>query len=150
MLRRVLIPVDFSSASAEALAVARQYCPGGVKRLFHVIHPKELAQSNQGSPIHAKDTRRAVEEAVLEKLKAWALPEDEVAFAVGNAADAIMQHAEEWEADLIVMGTRGRSGISHFLSGSATEYLVRHARLPILVVHDVPIDSATACQLPPK
>jgi len=150
MLRRVLIPVDFSSASAEALAVARQYCPGGVKRLLHVIQPKDLAQSNSGSPIHAKDSRRAMEEQVLEKLRTWALNDDEVAFAVGSPADAIMQHAEEWEADLIVMGTRGRSTLANFLSGSATEYLVRNARLPILVVHDVPIDSATACQLPPK
>ncbi|QKT03838.1 universal stress protein [Ectothiorhodospiraceae bacterium 2226] len=153
MLRRILIPVDFSSASAEALAIARQYCPGGTKRLLHVLDPKTLASDTANprlSPIHAKDIRREAEEAGFEKLRRWALDSDEVALAVGNAAEAILKHAEEWNADMIVIGTRGRRGIANFLSGSATEWLVRHAKLPVLVVHDVPLDAETACRLPPQ
>ena len=152
MNRRVLIPIDFSPASAEALAVARQFCQNGNMRLLHVLSPKALAElsRNGGSPVHAGDIRREAEEAALEKLRKWALDKDEIAFAVGNPAEAIRDHANEWEADMIVMGTRGRSGIANFLSGSATEWLVRNARQPILVVHDIPIDSETACRLPPS
>ena len=151
MNRRVLIPIDFSPASAEALAVARQFCQGGTKRLLHVLNPKQLAEQSRhtGSPVHTSEVRREAEEKALERLRTWALGDDEIAFAVGNPAEAIRDHADEWGADLIVMGTRGRSGIANFLSGSATEWLVRNARQPILVVHDVPIDSETACQLPP-
>ncbi|MFN4262874.1 MAG: universal stress protein [Thioalkalivibrionaceae bacterium] len=144
MLRKILVPVDFSPASAQALAAARRVCPGGCKRLIHVLSPKRVADANHGSPINAAQARRELEEGVVKKLKEWAEPDDEIAVVVGSPADAIMAHAEAWGAEIIVMGTRGRSSLSNFLSGSATEYLVRHAKLPILVVHDTPQDEHAA------
>jgi len=48
--------------------------------------------------------------------------------------DTILSAAEQWDADLIVMGTHQRKGLSHFLFGSVTEDTVNHSRLPVLAV----------------
>jgi len=45
----------------------------------------------------------------------------------------ILNIANEWEADLIVMGTHSRSGLDRILTGSIAEYIIRHAHVPVLV-----------------
>ncbi len=46
----------------------------------------------------------------------------------------ILNIAKEWEADVIVMGTHGRSGLERILTGSVAEYVIRHAEIPVLVI----------------
>ena len=53
---------------------------------------------------------------------------------IGNVKDEIISTAHEWDADLIIMGTNGRTGFDLFLSGSVSESVVRHAKCPVLVV----------------
>jgi nucleotide-binding universal stress UspA family protein len=53
----------------------------------------------------------------------------------GQPATEIMKLAETSNADLIVMGRLGRTGISKFLMGSVAEKVVRHSRVPVLMVH---------------
>lgn len=157
MLQRVIIAVDFSPASAAALAIARQHCAGAKKRLLYVMKPSQVAgPSSAGafsgmgsSPLNAKNMRNSAEEKVRARLQEWAAENDDIAIAVGSAPEEISRHAEEWGADMIVLGTRGRSQLSNMLSGSATEWLVRNARLPVLVVHDVPLSDSMKEKLPP-
>lgn len=52
----------------------------------------------------------------------------------GNPFDEIVRTAEEWKADLIVIGTHGRKGFSHLFIGSVAEKVVRHSPVPVLVV----------------
>jgi nucleotide-binding universal stress UspA family protein len=52
----------------------------------------------------------------------------------GEAATAILREAERVRADLIVMGTHGRSGLPHMLVGSVTEKIVRAASCPVLTI----------------
>lgn len=52
----------------------------------------------------------------------------------GNPASEIVNFAEKNDIQLIVMGTLGKSGIQHFLLGSVAENVVRHSRVPVLVV----------------
>ena len=52
----------------------------------------------------------------------------------GRAADEIVIQAKEDKVDLVVMGSHGRSGLSHLLVGSVAESVVRHAPCPVLVV----------------
>lgn len=52
----------------------------------------------------------------------------------GFLKDEILNTAKEWEADIIVMGTHGRTGLSHFFQGSIAEHIVRHAYVPVLVI----------------
>ncbi|HEU0226991.1 MAG TPA: universal stress protein [Arachidicoccus soli] len=55
-------------------------------------------------------------------------------FPEGFPKDEILNTAKEWRADLIVMGTHGRTGLAHFFMGSIAEYVVRHATIPVMVV----------------
>lgn len=54
----------------------------------------------------------------------------------GKISEAILKAATDWEADLIVMATHGRSGLRHLLMGSVAEGVVHQARIPVLLVHD--------------
>jgi nucleotide-binding universal stress UspA family protein len=52
----------------------------------------------------------------------------------GSVKDEVLSTADKWNADIIVIGTHGRTGLSHLLLGSVAEYVVRHAKVPVLVV----------------
>lgn len=51
-----------------------------------------------------------------------------------TATNGILQQAEEWHADLIVIGTHGRTGLNHFLMGSVAEHVARKSACPVLIV----------------
>ncbi len=53
---------------------------------------------------------------------------------VGNAKFDILDKAEKEEASYIVVGTHGRTGLSHMVIGSTAEYIVRHSTVPVLVI----------------
>jgi nucleotide-binding universal stress UspA family protein len=59
----------------------------------------------------------------------------ETAVITGRPAHAILEHAKAGGFDLIVMGTHGRTGLSHVVMGSVAERVVRKAPCPVLVVH---------------
>ncbi|MDQ2068628.1 MULTISPECIES: universal stress protein [Natronospira] len=153
MLKRILVPVNFTSASARALAVTRSFRPeNAVIRLLTILDPSDIAEATANpaiNPLHAREERSKAEQAAMEKLKAWQREGEEVAIEVGSAAEKISQHADQWDASLIAMGTRSRSGLQQFLHGSATEWLVRHAKQPVLAVHDVDLAPEQAEFLPP-
>ncbi|MDA8255577.1 MAG: universal stress protein, partial [Betaproteobacteria bacterium] len=52
-----------------------------------------------------------------------------------RVADAIVADAREWGADLIVIGSHGRSGVRHLLLGSVAEGVARASTIPVLIVH---------------
>jgi|GEM_PF-833504 len=155
MLQRVIIAIDFSKCSAEALAVARQHCHEATKLLLTVIKPSQVAAGAAGafsagtSPLNAKDMRQTAENTALARLREWAREGEECAVGLGSAPEEISRHAGEWGADLIVIGTRGRSQLANMMSGSATEWLIRHARVPVMVVHDVALSDSMREKLPP-
>lgn len=53
---------------------------------------------------------------------------------IGNIREEILELAQEWSADLIIMGSNGRSGFDLFLSGSVSESVIRKAHRPVLVI----------------
>ncbi len=53
---------------------------------------------------------------------------------IDTASHGILQQAEEWNADLIVLGTHGRGGLYHFLIGSVAEHVARKSACPVLIV----------------
>ena len=53
---------------------------------------------------------------------------------IDTAGHGILQQAEEWGAELIVVGTHGRSGLYHFLMGSVAEHVARKSACPVLIV----------------
>ena len=53
---------------------------------------------------------------------------------IDTAGHGILQQAEEWKAELIVIGTHGRGGLYHFLIGSVAEHVARKSACPVLIV----------------
>ena len=52
----------------------------------------------------------------------------------GNPYEVILESAKQWSADLIVMGTHGRTGLTHLLMGSVAEKVIRHSTIQVLIV----------------
>ncbi len=52
----------------------------------------------------------------------------------GHPTEEIIKTADSWQADLIVIGTHGRTGLMHLIMGSIAEYIVRNSDIPVMVV----------------
>ena len=76
-------------------------------------------------------------ERALQEGQAWLAdaPTPRTKVRVGQAAEQILEEAASGEYDLVVMGTRGRHGITRFLLGSTAERIARQAAVPVLLVH---------------
>ena len=53
---------------------------------------------------------------------------------IGDVTHEVIEIAKEYQASLIVLGTHGRTGFDHFISGSVAENITRHAKCPVLIV----------------
>lgn len=135
MFQRILVPIDFSASADAALALARTHFPEAERRLLHVLDPKRIAGEVTGS-VSAKEEREILEGDALARLRQLVRDDEACEVRVGAAAQTILDEARRWEADLIVMGTHGRTGLAHFLNGSVAEAVVRHARRPVLIEHE--------------
>jgi nucleotide-binding universal stress UspA family protein len=135
VFQRILIPIDFTAPAGAALALARSHFPAAERRLLHVLDPKRIA-SSLTSAVSAREEREAMEAHELERLLGLAQGSDTAQVRVASAAEGILLEADAWGADLIVMGTHGRTGLAHFLNGSVAEMVVRLARRPVLIEHE--------------
>jgi len=135
LFTRLLLPTDFTPSSQAALLLARENFPTATRRLLHVLDPQRLA-SDLNSPVSAREEREEAEAGVLAQLDELALPEEEFVVRVGTPVETIIAEADSWEADLIVMGTHGRTGLALFLNGSVAERVVRYSRRPVLIEHE--------------
>jgi nucleotide-binding universal stress UspA family protein len=146
LIRRILVPTDFSAASDAALNYARSLASdfGASINLVHVFEDPFASGAFLGDGIIAMplDVRQSMETAAREQLAArhaahaGKLPLSSTDLLTGSPAKRIVDHAEETSADLIVMGTHGRSGFDHLLLGSVAEKVVRAARCPVLTARD--------------
>ena len=137
----LLVPVDFSDHSREALDTAVQVAElfGSTVHLLHCYHIQTAAISPYGIVLpsgYYEDIREAAEK----RLNDW----HEIVSNAGIKAESILSAdspslainlaAEEINADLIVMGTRGLAGLKHAMLGSIAERVVRLAPCPVLTV----------------
>jgi nucleotide-binding universal stress UspA family protein len=139
---RILCPVDFSEYSAAALRVA-----GGLARMFGaevlVLHAQrfEAPVYFTSAQLQALKTqlRRSLRSArkFVEDFTARHLPEDiarSVRVAEQEPVEAILDLYKEWRADLLIMGTHGRTGLTRIRLGSVMESVLRQVQGPILTV----------------
>ncbi|MFZ5877447.1 MAG: universal stress protein [Nitrospirota bacterium] len=137
-VRAVLVPVDFSDGSLAALqhAIGCVSPERGTVHLLHVIDPVAggvgEGQATASRVLARFQDRLAplAESVSVRGVKA------KRHVAVGSVADEILAMAERCRADLIVMGTHGRSGWGHPLLGSTTERVVRRSTRPVLTVKE--------------
>jgi len=143
MYKRILVPIDGSSTSDRALQEAIKLIDAqpAQLRLVHVIDDLQFLDA-EGYVDYAelRELTRKIGQRALDKAEEIARQADitvESALLEANGeriAQVINTEAESWSADLIVIGTHGRSGFSHLLFGSVAEGVVRGASVPILLV----------------
>jgi nucleotide-binding universal stress UspA family protein len=142
-IRRILCPIDFSDyarhALDHALAIARWY--NSTITVMHVFSAAPVAAYAPGSPgVQSIALTRADRDQLLVEMKRFVETECapgspiEPMIREGHAATEILSEAAELHADLLVMGTHGRSGFERLLLGSITEKVLRKAGCPVLTV----------------
>ena len=144
MYKKILVPVDGSETSLlglrEAIRLAKNQ--KAKLRLLHVVHDF-LVAAGYGGAIYANELRKDLRERGGEILKdaAGIARQQEVEAETrlvetpaGSVGAMIVEDAESWPADLIVLGTHGRRGIRRLAMGSDAEYVIRTTPVPVLLV----------------
>ncbi len=142
---RILLAVDeskFSEAAADAV-VAQVKTNGTEIRLMHVLEPFPVALAEQmgskGSPDFTaarqaiRDQATAYLSKTADRLRSAGF-ETSYLLEEGDARLIILDYAERWAADLIIVGSRGLTGIKGFLMGSVSEAVAHYARCSVQIV----------------
>ena len=137
-LSTILCPLDFSAASSGlvAYATALAVATGAELRLLHVCEPQEdptgrlPSDSASVSPVPCAERlnglRAAAEQAGVVRVH--------IGIVRGEAAPAIVAEAKRQQADLIVIGAHGQTGLTRFLMGNTAEVVLRTACCATLLV----------------
>lgn len=139
---RILVPTDFSPSSDAALGCARRLAAkvGGAVRLLHVIEGpsssawfgSELCIPEPSREQQTATPRMHLSQRMLVDSRSRVRIDSDVVF--GPSGATIAAYAGDNGFDLIVMGTRGRSGFAHLLMGSVAESVIRTAPCPVMTV----------------
>ena len=137
--RTILVPTDFSESAEYALDYAVQLADklDGRILLLNAIGVPALGVPELGLAVSSTMMESLVKthSAALDTLAASKRPAKiETLLRSGDARDVIVLAAKELDADLIVMGTHGRRGVSRALLGSVAEGVVRTAPCPVLTI----------------
>ena len=140
--KRILCPIDFSDASRAALQVAAELARrfGAKVALFHA-YPVPGYTFPDGSFVASTKMLEELADQARRHLEEWkaiatglGITSVETATAVGEPAYEIVAYAKDKAVDLVVVGTHGRTGLTHALMGSVAERVVRKAPCPVLSV----------------
>lgn len=140
---RILVAIDGSTLSFEAAKVGIDLAValGAQIATLFVVEPPVSYSGEIGIPPEEllQVTDRNDEAALAGLRHAMHVPEGTShQVRVGHPADAIEEVAREWRADLIVVGSHGRSGLGRVLLGSVADAVVRRAPCPVLLVRNAP------------
>jgi nucleotide-binding universal stress UspA family protein len=137
-IKTILVPVDFSACSEQALDYAIELADklGATVHLLSVIGLPTygVPELSVGITATMMDNMIADNQAALDALARPRKLDGKTLIRAGDARDVILQTVEELHADLVVMGTHGRRGISRALLGSVAEMVVRTSPVPVLTV----------------
>ncbi len=141
LFRRILVPYDFSTAATKALEIAIELASGARGRIV-VLHA--IAEFTPVAAFPAagemvwippdnleKNVRQQLETAVAKSVGRRHVPVD-CRVEIGDPFQRIIDAARG--AESIVMGTVGRTGLTHLLIGSVAEKVVRHSPVPVLTI----------------
>ncbi|MCU0578733.1 MAG: universal stress protein [Desulfobacterota bacterium] len=150
-LKKIVCPTDFSDPSFEALQAAVELARHFAAELvvIHVVQPiPVVAAEHMGSVVfNVQAYQEEMEQAALKKLQqhlAERLAPGLVVrllVALGDPADQIVRAADEAQADLIVIATRGQTGFKRLVFGSVAEKVVRLAGVPVLSIRGAQAES---------
>jgi len=143
--QRILIAIDDSPYSEKAAQYGFHlaHLMDANVALLNVMDPPSSTYSGDPllgqQPLVMPEIINMQEEAsksVLERYGSiWNSDKELITFSkVGNPRVEILATADEWKADLIILGTHGRTGFDHFISGSVAEGVARRSACPVLIV----------------
>lgn len=141
-IKRIVVPIDFSEGSLKGLEYARRLAGqyeaellllNSVALQYYVTNdeyarydlPLLMQQAEKASRRQMRDLVQATD---------WKGIKVKPSLQIGHAGQQICAEAARGDADLIVTSTHGTTGFKHILLGSTAEYVVRHAKCPVLVV----------------
>jgi nucleotide-binding universal stress UspA family protein len=134
--KKIVFPTDFSSSSDAALRYATVLARDTGAELI-IVHVHEPAAAYAAGDV-VVDAAEASHETLTELLVAVVPPDRDVPhrhqLLYGDPIGQIVRLAEDEDADMIVMGTHGRTGLTRLVVGSVAEAVVRRAGCPVLIV----------------
>lgn len=145
MYRKILVPIDGSRTSTRGLEEAIRLAKGRNATLviLHAVDEAVVAYGGDIVPVYINELLESMREGgkrILAKAVAKARGRGVkvksllVEKFVGPVADIIVSHAKKQRADLIVIGTHGRRGVTRLVMGSDAEGVVRKSPVPVLLV----------------
>ena len=138
---KILLAIDDSKFSDAVIAatIIEAKAQQGEVRVLYVVEPMPLYVDG-GSPNLSdvilkaeREHAEAITEKVVERLRA-ARVKATSAIETGNPKSMIVDVARDWGADLVIVGSRGRTGLDRFLMGSVSEAVARHAPCSVQIV----------------
>jgi nucleotide-binding universal stress UspA family protein len=141
-IKTILVPVDFSAGSNCAVEWAQALAAAFSARLvlLHVIDTSANAMIGGPGGVLAPPPPAALYDELRDEARAAMaamaarIPDATPVLHEGAPRQEILNTAAEIKADLIVMGTHGRTGLAHLLFGSVAEHVVRHASVPVFTI----------------
>ncbi|MGK9477302.1 universal stress protein [Melioribacter sp. OK-6-Me] len=142
LIKKILVPVDFSEYSKEALKYAVQFAKQFNAKLYiiyviePVIYPADFSMGQVAIPSLENDIKKRAEEEMDSLIKSFVDPslETDIIIKTGKPFVEIIETARETDTDLIIMATHGHTGVEHLLFGSTAEKVVRKAPCPVLTM----------------
>lgn len=145
-MERILVGIDGSAGAVAALSWAAELAraTGATVRAAHVFQPPLLAVGLRVATVpagvvdDALGSARETARSLLEGEWTEALRRDrithDVAFLEGSPGRELVQEADGWPADVIVVGRRGHGELTDLILGSVGHHLIHHARRPVTIV----------------
>jgi nucleotide-binding universal stress UspA family protein len=146
-MKTILVPCDFSKQAVNAfrfaLDIARE--SGGEVHLTHVIelpvmHDSVLMPVMSFEEVLLKELKEKSQVEYAKLIKKYADPKDKIKTTTqfGAPARMILSYIEEKKIDLVLMGTKGASGVKEYVIGSNAEKVVRNSPVPVIAVKNYP------------
>jgi len=136
--RKILCPIAFDHNSIAALEIACEVAAGR-SATVHLLHVARVPSQDMDVPLPfnadprwEREARTKLEQIARDRL------EGKVRYQIhvvsGTPDLEVVRMAHELKADLVVMATHGRKGLSHFILGSVAEHVMREADCPVLTM----------------
>ena len=141
MFKKILFPTDFSDVSQKAVKYIKQLKGAGAQEVIvlHVIDEKELLVLSR-VPDQYLQIKAQMEKEIAKEMAAIEADMTAEGFRIklkvktGKPFTEIMMTAADEKVSIIVVGSHGRSNIQEMLMGSVSENVIRHAKVPLLVI----------------
>jgi nucleotide-binding universal stress UspA family protein len=144
LIKNILVPIDFSDYSKNALRYAVQFAKNFQAKMFliyvvePIIYPADFSMGQVAIPSMDADLQNRAKEELKNLANNFVDTslELETIIKTGKPFVEINETAKEIDADLIIMATHGHTGVEHLLFGSTAEKVVRKAPCPVLTLRE--------------